>query len=223
MYPRTYLFLSRSNSDTTARFRDQHSPRLFTDLFQVFDITRKGTYQNLALWHKELEDYSKGIPTIVVANKIDCTSMAEFNSCGPVCLILMQSPYANPCVVQMLAVDYKVTEKAFAFATKRNVRAWRRLCCGARSVLSQEPYLDRLSCPTQLPLFFCSAADGTNVVQVFEEAIKLAMKFKLNPPDNYESDVLATLDYFNAKVGQLCTSVQNLSASSKCTPCLARA
>jgi len=37
----------------------------------VFDITRKGTYKNLAKWYKELRDYRENIPCIVIANKID--------------------------------------------------------------------------------------------------------------------------------------------------------
>lgn len=37
----------------------------------VFDVTRKVTYMNLNTWYKELQDARKGIPVIVVANKID--------------------------------------------------------------------------------------------------------------------------------------------------------
>ncbi|KAK3281868.1 hypothetical protein CYMTET_10353 [Cymbomonas tetramitiformis] len=37
----------------------------------VFDVTRKVTYKNLELWYKELQEYCKGIPCFVVANKID--------------------------------------------------------------------------------------------------------------------------------------------------------
>mmetsp|Transcript_82731 Transcript_82731/g.221839 ORF Transcript_82731/g.221839 Transcript_82731/m.221839 type:complete len:193 (+) Transcript_82731:61-639(+) len=37
----------------------------------VFDITRKVTYTNLSKWWQELQEYRKGIPCIVVANKID--------------------------------------------------------------------------------------------------------------------------------------------------------
>eukprot|EP00698_Gefionella_okellyi_P010369 TRINITY_DN2687_c0_g1_i2.p1 TRINITY_DN2687_c0_g1~~TRINITY_DN2687_c0_g1_i2.p1 ORF type:complete len:209 (-),score=20.17 TRINITY_DN2687_c0_g1_i2:139-765(-) len=37
----------------------------------VFDVTRKVTYKNLSNWYKELQEYRKGIPVIVVANKID--------------------------------------------------------------------------------------------------------------------------------------------------------
>jgi len=36
-----------------------------------FDITRKVTYTNMQKWYKELQEYRKGIPIIVIANKID--------------------------------------------------------------------------------------------------------------------------------------------------------
>lgn len=34
-------------------------------------MTRKQTYKNLSNWYKELQENRKGIPVIVVANKID--------------------------------------------------------------------------------------------------------------------------------------------------------
>jgi Rab-like protein 2 len=37
----------------------------------VFDVTRKITYQHLEDWYKELQNYRPGLPTLVVANKID--------------------------------------------------------------------------------------------------------------------------------------------------------
>ncbi|PRP84547.1 rab-related GTPase [Planoprotostelium fungivorum] len=98
----------------------------------VFDVTRKVTYMNLNTWYKELQDARKGIPVIVVANKID--------------------------------VDYKVTERSFAFAGKKGA-----------------------------PFFFASASDGTNVVQIFEEAIKAGMEFNEKPPQDFVSDVLSLL------------------------------
>lgn len=50
--------------------------------------------------------------------------------------------------------DYKVTEKTFAFATKRKVRPRQRVHTRLAHVA------------LQLPFFFCSASDGTNVVTV---------------------------------------------------------
>ena len=37
----------------------------------VFDVTRKATYQHMQQWHSELMQYRPGLPTLVVANKID--------------------------------------------------------------------------------------------------------------------------------------------------------
>merc|ERR1712013_467464 len=88
----------------------------------VFDVTRKISYQNLTAWYKELRQYRKDIPCLVVANKIDC------------------SP--------------SVTKKRFGFASKR-----------------------------KLPFAFCSAADGTNVVKIFKQAVDLAKKYKDKDPN----------------------------------------
>jgi Rab-like protein 2 len=56
-----------------------------------------------------------------------------------------------PCVLvaNKIDVDYNVTRKEFKFASKHN-----------------------------LPFFFVSAADGTNVVKVFQSAIMEAVRFK---------------------------------------------
>jgi hypothetical protein len=80
----------------------------------------------------------------------------------------------------------------------------------------------------QLPLVFCSAADGTNVVkvwrpfcgwearsvevvhvrcvavfdccvQMFGDAIDAAIQYKANPPPDFIEDVLRVDDYFQAK------------------------
>ena len=37
----------------------------------------------------------------------------------------------------------------------------------------------------ELDLFFVSAADGTNVVKIFEEILDRANEFKKNPTDDY--------------------------------------
>ena len=37
----------------------------------VFDVTRKVTYQHLQEWHNECQQFRPGLPTLVVANKID--------------------------------------------------------------------------------------------------------------------------------------------------------
>nr|AME21655.1 RABL2 [Malawimonas californiana] len=96
----------------------------------VFDVTRKLTYTNLENWYRELQEYRKGIPVIVVANKID--------------------------------YDYRVTQKTFAFATKHN-----------------------------LPFYFASASDGTNIVKLFNDAIRLGLTYKESPS---EEDFVALVE-----------------------------
>ncbi|XP_028408288.1 rab-like protein 2A [Dendronephthya gigantea] len=61
-----------------------------------------------------------------------------------------------PCIVvaNKIDIDYKVTEKSFNFPKKYG-----------------------------LPFYFVSAADGTNVVKLFREAIKLAYRYKENSTD----------------------------------------
>lgn len=56
--------------------------------FQVFDITRKGTYKNLAKWYKELRDYRENIPCIVIANKIDGILLCIFVNNIVICIVL---------------------------------------------------------------------------------------------------------------------------------------
>lgn len=68
------------------------------------------------------------------------------------------------------AVDYSVTEKSFAFAEKRKA-----------------------------PFFFVSASDGTNVVQLFENAIKLAVEQQARPVSDFVSDVLELLSEVRAE------------------------
>lgn len=78
-------------------------------------MNREKTYKHLRTWYKELQEQRKGIPCIVVGNKID--------------------------------VNKAATSKSFNFASKRG-----------------------------LDFHFVSAADGTNVVKVFHQAIKAAQE-----------------------------------------------
>ena len=77
-----------------------------------------------------------------------------------------------PCILiaNKIDVDMSVTKRSFAFSTQH-----------------------------QLPFYFVSAADGTNVVkvgtrQIFEEALHLAMAFKRNPPDSLDRDIMELLE-----------------------------
>lgn len=46
----------------------------------------------------------------------------------------------------------------------------------------------------QIPFNFVSAADGTNVVQIFRDTLDLAINYKLNPPkDDFMADVMDLL------------------------------
>merc|ERR1719159_2078916 len=49
--------------------------------------------------------------------------------------------------------------------------------------------------PTQhgLPFYFVSSSDGTNVVRVFKETIRLAIKNKEEPPDEVMAEIYALL------------------------------
>uniref|UniRef100_S4RPY4 RAB, member of RAS oncogene family-like 2 n=1 Tax=Petromyzon marinus TaxID=7757 RepID=S4RPY4_PETMA len=73
-----------------------------------------------------------------------------------------------PCVIvaNKIDADYKVTQKNFNFAKKQG-----------------------------LPFYFVSAADGTNVVKLFRDAIKLAVSYKQNSKD-FMDEVMRELENF---------------------------
>lgn len=55
------------------RFNSMHASYYYRAhaCIMVFDVTRKLTYKNLDTWYEELQHHAPGIPTLVVANKID--------------------------------------------------------------------------------------------------------------------------------------------------------
>ena len=61
----------------------------------------------------------------------------------------------------------EVTSKSFAFCTKN-----------------------------QIPLYYVSASDGTNVVKMFTEAIEKAVTYKKNP-DDIEDQIMEELERFD--------------------------
>uniref|UniRef100_A0A8D0NG13 Rab-like protein 2B n=1 Tax=Sus scrofa TaxID=9823 RepID=A0A8D0NG13_PIG len=73
-----------------------------------------------------------------------------------------------PCIVvaNKIDADIKMTQKSFNFARKFS-----------------------------LPLYFVSAADGTNVVKLFNDAIRLAVSYKQNSRD-FMDEVLQELENF---------------------------
>ncbi|XP_077999842.1 rab-like protein 2A [Glandiceps talaboti] len=71
------------------------------------------------------------------------------------------------CAANKIDVDYNVTKKAFNFAKKHN-----------------------------MPFYFVSASDGTNVVKLFRQAIKLAVAYKENSTD-FMDEVMRELENFD--------------------------
>jgi Rab-like protein 2 len=69
------------------------------------------------------------------------------------------------CIANKIDVDYAVTTKAFAFPGKHG-----------------------------LPFFFVSAADGTNVVAIFQEAVRLAWAYKTRGEKDFVEEVLELID-----------------------------
>jgi Rab-like protein 2 len=104
---------------------------------------------------------------------------------------------ANACI---LAFD--VTRKV----TYKNLETWfkevRQHCpeipciCVANKI-DVEPSMAKkrfnFAVNHQLPFYFVSASDGTNVVRVFKEAVKLAVRNKEQPPDEVMAEIWALL------------------------------
>jgi Rab-like protein 2 len=116
----------------------------------VFDVTRKVTYQHLSDWYGELRQYCENIPCILVANKIDVdykvrtTRPHGMDPPHGVSLFGMIGEWRGGticlsvrCESICMSTVVQVTKKSFKFASQYD-----------------------------LPFFFVSAADGTNVVQV---------------------------------------------------------
>ena len=148
------------------RFNSMHPSYYFQAhaCILVFDVTRKNTYKHLQDWFDELKTFREEIPIICVANKIDA--------------------------------NYSVTKKKFKFPIENKVRiflAAARPDCphGCLFGTVSKLFLNTLHLVArivrrcrnsmQMPFFFVSAADGTNVVQMFEHAIKAAWEHKKNP------------------------------------------
>ncbi|KAJ1459392.1 P-loop containing nucleoside triphosphate hydrolase protein [Pelagophyceae sp. CCMP2097] len=135
--------------------------------------------------HVEIVDEKSGAAQKVSVDIWDTAGQERFNKVHPSyyhrahCCILCfdvtrKTTYANlsnwynelrdscesiPCILvaNKIDVDYQVTRKNFAFAAKKGI-----------------------------PLYFVSAADGTNVVKVFTAAIEAALDWKLNGDDFLE-------------------------------------
>ncbi|XP_070188570.1 rab-like protein 2A [Littorina saxatilis] len=76
------------------------------------------------------------------------------------------------CAGNKIDVDPSVTSKTFNFAKKHN-----------------------------MPFYFVSASDGTNVVKMFRDAIKAASKYKSNPTDIMD-EIMQELENFELETGE---------------------
>ncbi|XP_075599243.1 rab-like protein 2A isoform X1 [Balearica regulorum gibbericeps] len=90
-----------------------------------------------------------------------------------------------PCIVvaNKIDADMKVTQKSFNFARKFS-----------------------------LPFYFVSAADGTNVVKLFNDAIKLAVAYKQNSGD-FMDELMRELESFDLQ-----KTTENLSDKEESCP-----
>ncbi|XP_054964400.1 rab-like protein 2A isoform X7 [Pan paniscus] len=92
-----------------------------------------------------------------------------------------------PCIVvaNKIDADINVTQKSFSFAKKFS-----------------------------LPLYFVSAADGTNVVKLFNDAIRLAVSYKQNSQD-FMDEIFQELENFNLEQEEEDVPDQEQSSSIK--------
>ncbi|XP_016067164.1 PREDICTED: rab-like protein 2B isoform X3 [Miniopterus natalensis] len=95
-----------------------------------------------------------------------------------------------PCVVvaNKIDADIKMTQKSFNFARKFS-----------------------------LPLYFVSAADGTNVVKLFNDAIRLAVSYKQNSQD-FMDEVLQELENIDLEQKEEDLPDQEQRGSTKSPP-----
>lgn len=129
---------------------------------------------------------------------------------------------ANACI---LAFD--VTRKV----TYKNLETWfkeiRQHCpdipviCVANKI-DAEPKMatKKFNFPAQneLPFFFVSSSDGTNVVRVFKEAIRLAIKNKEEPPDEVMAEIYALLRDDDGRKADGEVAAEFDSKTPACTP-----
>ncbi|XP_069764143.1 RAB, member of RAS oncogene family-like 2 [Narcine bancroftii] len=87
---------------------------------------------------------------------------------------LRESRPEIPCVIvaNKIDADLKITQKSFNFAKKHG-----------------------------LPFYFVSAADGTNVVKLFRDTIKLAVSYKQNTSD-FMDEVMRELENFDLEANK---------------------
>jgi len=75
----------------------------------------------------------------------------------------------------------------------------------------------------KLPFFFVSAADGTNIVRIFNEAIKLAIKNKEEPADEVMAEIWNLLQEDESVTGGKGPSFDDILSSAVVSPAVAGA
>ncbi|KAJ3227094.1 Rab-like protein 2A [Chytriomyces hyalinus] len=136
------------------RFNSMH-PSYYLGAHAVilcFDMTRKITYKNMDTWFDQLTSFrGLTVPIVVIANKVD--------------------------------MDPSRARKSFGFVDRRRQeRSRARLEASNVLVDTNKSFPDvsndANTLDEDMPLFMCSASDGTNVVAAFKEAVRRAVKFK---------------------------------------------
>lgn len=105
----------------------------------VFDLKRKESYKNLGMWYEEMRKMCKDIPCILVANKIDGknSKFSFFKFFRKIIFSIFLFFSIFRKKIKRMSARPDMAKRKFGFATKHN-----------------------------LPFYFTSAADGTNVVKV---------------------------------------------------------
>ena len=182
-----------------------------------FDVTRKATYKNLPSWLKELRDYRSKIPTICIANKVDvdmkvmskdfafpkkhgmplCEYRVELghaqaraapSSCHSCHSSLLSPPvFPPPPPLPALSLPFSSDVSAHASAFSSLLRDLPVLPFASFS-LTRSPARNVPS------VGLCSAADGTNVVAAFEDAINAANVYANSDQEDFADQVLALLN-----------------------------
>ncbi|CAN0031996.1 unnamed protein product [Ascophyllum nodosum] len=145
---------------------DEYNPRQLSTfaltLFRKIAKLEDGTEVKVDLWDTAGQErfssmhpsyYHRAHASVLV---FDVTRKATYKNLTEWYGELRQYCEGIPCllVANKIDVDYNVTKKTFKFGQQHG-----------------------------LPFFFVSAADGTNVVRVFQEAIKAGLEFKKNGGD----------------------------------------
>jgi len=115
---------------------------------------------------------------------------------------------AHACI---LAFD--VTRKV----TYKNLETWYKeirqhcpdipvICVANKIDIEPSMAKKKFNFPAQhnMPFWFVSSADGTNVVKIFKEAINLAIKNKEQPPDEVMAEIFNLLREDDKDIGELC-------------------